>query len=286
MVAAMAAAALAAGSANAADQSKDGIWDLTDFVATNDGKGVQAETVNKDSALDMSKVTTVDNKAFAYAGNDADTKIEGAKVTITGAKDKHLAVKGLALTNGAELTISNSGEEANSTIYGYTSGTQAGAGDQGTLSVVGSKINATSAAFQFDKAEISGNSEITLGGKILGDKASNDKATNAEWFIYSNIGTNSGSAGTLNVTESIVNLKHESQLVSTTAVNLNGATVNFAGQTHKDGYATTFIRGIDSTNGQVTLSNGTQLNVNGDAAIYAKAINVQSATATIAAGRS
>ena len=285
MVAAMAAAALAAGSANA-DQSKDGVLDASDFVNVNTGAGVKAETVTKDSALDMSKVTTVDNKAFAYAGNDADTKIEGAKVTITGAKDKHLAVKGLALTNGAELTITNTGKEANSTIYGYTSGTQAGAGDQGTLSVVGSKINATSSAFQFDKAEISGNSEITLGGQILGDKASNDKATNAEWFIYSNIGTNSGSAGTLNVTESIVNLKHESQLVSTTAVNLNGATVNFAGQTHKDGYATTFIRGIDGkSDGKVTLSNGTQLNVNGDAAIYAKAIDVQSATATIAAGK-
>ena len=285
MVAAMAAAALAAGSANA-DQSKDGVLDASDFVNVNTGAGVKAETVTKDSALDMSKVTTVDNKAFAYAGNDADTKIDGAKVTITGAKDKHLAVKGLALTNGAELTITNTGKEANSTIYGYTSGTQAGAGDQGTLSVVGSKINATSSAFQFDKAEISGNSEITLGGQILGDKASNYKATNAEWFIYSNIGTNSGSAGTLNVTESIVNLNHESQLVSTTAVKLNGATVNFAGQTHKDGYATTFIRGIDgASEGKVTLSNGTQLNVNGDSAIYAKAIDVQSATATIAAGK-
>ena len=287
MVAAMAAAALAAGSANAATQSKDGVLDLSDFVNTNAGTGVQAETVNKDSALDMSKVQ-VDGDAFGYAGNDAVTKVDGAQVTITGAKDKHLAFAGLSLTNGAKLTISNSGEEANSTIYGYKKSTSPkGQGNEGTFTVDGSTVEATSAAFQFNTVDIKNGSTVTLGGKILGDKASNDKAKNAEWFIYSNIGTNiSGSSGgVLTVDSSTVNLNHESQLVSTTAVKLNGATVNFAGQTHKDGYATTFIRGIDSTNGQVTLSNGTQLNVNGDAAIYAKAINVQSATANIAAGK-
>ena len=286
MVAAMAAAALAAGSANAATQSKDGIWDLTDFVATNDGKGVAAETVNKDSTLDMSKVTTVDNKAFAYAGNDADTKIDGAKVTITGAKDKHLAVKGLALTNGAELTITNTGKEANSTIYGYTSGTQAGAGDQGTLSVVGSKINATSSAFQFNTVNIKNGSTITLGGKVPGDHK--DKA---DWFGYSNIGTNiSGtSGGVLTVENSTVNLNDESQLVSTTEVALNGATINFDGKMHEKVYSTAFIRGISgSTAGQVTLNGGTTLNAtgtNGNGAIYANTIGIQSATLNIGAGK-
>ena len=287
MVAAMAAAALAAGSANAATQSKDGVLDASDFANANTGAGVQAETVNKESALDMSKVQ-VDGDAFGYAGNDAVTKVDGAQVTITGAKDKHLAFAGLSLTKGAKLTISNSGEEANSTIYGYKSGTSPkGQGNEGTFTVDGSTVEATSAAFQFNTVDIKNGSTVTLGGKITGDKKSNDTAQNAEWFIYSNIGTNiSGSSGgVLTVDSSTVNLKHESQLVSTTAVKLNGATVNFAGQTHKDGYATTFIRGIDSTNGQVTLSNSTQLNVNGDAAIYAKAIDVQSATATIAAGK-
>ena len=287
MVAAMAAAALAAGSANAATQSKDGVLDASDFANANTGAGVQAETVNKESALDMSKVQ-VDGDAFGYAGNDAVTKVDGAQVTITGAKDKHLAFAGLSLTNGAKLTISNLGEEANSTIYGYKSGTSPkGQGNEGAFTVDGSTVEATSAAFQFNTVDIKNGSTVTLGGKITGDKKSNDTAQNAEWFIYSNIGTNiSGSSGgVLTVDSSTVNLKHESQLVSTTAVKLNGATVNFAGQTHKDGYATTFIRGIDSTNGQVTLSNSTQLNVNGDAAIYAKAIDVQSATATIAAGK-
>ena len=92
MVAAMAAAALAAGSANA-DQSKDGVLDASDFANANTGAGVQAETVNKESALDMSKVQ-VDGDAFGYAGNDAVTKVDGAQVTITGAKDKHLAFAG------------------------------------------------------------------------------------------------------------------------------------------------------------------------------------------------
>ena len=287
MVAAMAAAALAAGAANA-DQSKDGALDASDFVNTSSGTGVQAETVNKESALDMSKVQ-VDGDAFGYAGNDAVTKVNGAQVTITGAKDKHLAFAGLSLANGAKLTISNSGEEANSTIYGYKKGTSPkGQGNEGTFTVDGSTVEATSAAFQFNTVDIKNGSTITLGGKITGDKKSNDTAKNADWFIYSNIGTNiSGSTGgVLTVDSSTVNLNHESQLVSTTAVKLNGATVNFAGQTHKDGYATTFIRGIDgASEGKVTLSNSTQLNVNGDAAIYAKAIDVQSATATIAAGK-
>ena len=195
----------------------------------------------------------------------------------------------LSLTKGAKLTISNLGEEANSTIYGYKSGTSPkGQGNKGAFTVDGSTVEATSAAFQFNTVDINNGSTVTLGGKILGDKKSNDTAQNAEWFIYSNIGTNiSGSSGgVLTVDSSTVNLNHESQLVSTTAVKLNGATVNFAGQTHKDGYATTFIRGIDgASESKVTLSNSTQLNVNGDAAIYAKAIDVQSATATIAAGK-
>ena len=289
MVAAMVASALAAGSANA-DQSKDGVLDASDFVNVNTGAGVKAETVTKDSALDMSKLTTVDNKAFAYAGNDADTKIDGAKVTITGAKDKHLAVKGLALTNGAELTITNTGKEANSTIYGYTSGTQAGSGDQGTLSVVGSKINATSSSFQFNTVDIKNGSTITLGGKIEGDKASNDKAQRADWFIYSNIGTNKGtSGGVLTVENSTVNLNHESQLVSTTEVALNGATINFDGKMHEKGYSTAFIRGISgSTAGKVKLNGGTTLNAtgtNGNGAIYANTIDIQSATLNIGAGK-
>ena len=289
MVAAMAAAALAAGSANAATQSKDGALDASDFANTNAGTGVQAETVNKDSALDMSKVQ-VDGDAFGYAGNDAVTKVDGAHVTITGAKDKHLAVKGLALTNGAELTITNTGKEANSTIYGYTSGTQAGSGDQGTLSVVGSKINATSSSFQFNTVDIKNGSTITLGGKIEGDKASNDKAQRADWFIYSNIGTNKGtSGGVLTVENSTVNLNHESQLVSTTEVALNGATINFDGEMHSSGYSTAFIRGISGSDaGKVTVKSGTTLNAtgtNGNGAIYANTIEVESATLNIGAGK-
>ena len=215
MVAAMAAAALAAGSANAATQSKDGALDASDFANANTGAGVQAETVNKESALDMSKVQ-VDGDAFGYAGNDAVTKVDGAQVTITGAKDKHLAFAGLSLTKGAKLTISNLGEEANSTIYGYKSGTSPkGQGNEGAFTVDGSTVEATSAAFQFNTVDIKNGSTVTLGGKILGDKASNDKAKNADWFIYSNIGTNiSGtSGGVLTVDSSTVNLNHESQLV-------------------------------------------------------------------------
>ncbi len=281
MVAAMAAAALAAGSANAA--TSDGLWDAADFAADKAGT-VAAETVSKDSALDMSKITTIGDAAFTYGSKDTTT-IKGATVTITGDNHKHIALGGLSLTNGAELNITNTGE-GNTKIFGYESGSAAGAGDKGTLTVDGSTINAKGSAFQFDKADIKNGSTITLGGKVPGDVSDNTTKKNADWFVYSNIGTNSGSSGVLTVDSSTVNLNHESQLVSTTAVKLNGATVNFAGQTHKDGYATTFIRGIDgASEGKVTLSNGTQLNVNGDAAIYAKAIDVQSATATIAAGK-
>ena len=290
MVAAMAAAALAAGSANAATQSKDGVLDLSDFVNTSSGTGVQAETVNKDSALDMSKVQ-VDGDAFGYAGNDAVTTVNGAQVTITGAKDKHLAFAGLSLTNGAKLTISNSGEEANSTIYGYKKSTSPkGQGNEGTFTVDGSTVEATSSAFQFNTVDIKNGSTITLGGKIEGDKASNDKAKNADWFIYSNIGTNKGtSGGVLTVENSTVNLNDESQLVSTTEVALNGATINFDGKMHEKGYSTAFIRGISgSTAGKVTVKGGTTLNANGtngNGAIYANTIDVQSATLNIGAGK-
>ncbi|MGN8852758.1 beta strand repeat-containing protein [Anaerobiospirillum succiniciproducens] len=289
MVAAMAAAALAAGSANA--QTKDGALDASDFANTNDGTGVQAETVNKDSALDMSKVQ-VDGDAFGYAGNDAVTNVNGAQVTITGAKDKHLAFAGLSLTNGAKLTISNSGEEANSTIYGYKKSTSPkDNGNEGTFTVDGSTVEATSAAFQFNTVDIKNGSTVTLGGKILGDKASNDKLNRADWFIYSNIGTNiSGtSGGVLTVKNSTVNLNDESQLVSTTEVALNGATINFDGKMHEKGYSTAFIRGISgSTAGKVTVKGGTTLNAtgtNGNGAIYANTIDVQSATLNIGAGK-
>ena len=286
MVAAIAAAALAAGSANAA--TSDGLWDAADFTANKAGT-VAAETVTKDSALDMSTITTIGDAAFAYGSKDTTT-IKGAAVTITGAKDKHIALGGLSLTNGAELNITNTGE-GNTTIYGYESGSAAGSGDKGTLTVDGSTINANGSAFQFNTVDIKNGSTITLGGKIEGDKASNDKAQRADWFIYSNIGTNiSGtSGGVLTVENSTVNLNDESQLVSTTEVALNGATINFDGKMHEKGYSTAFIRGISgSTAGKVTLKSGTTLNAtgtNGNGAIYANTIEIQSATLNIGAGK-
>ncbi|MDO4676859.1 MAG: hypothetical protein Q4A68_09950, partial [Anaerobiospirillum succiniciproducens] len=75
MVAAMAAAALSAGAANAA-QTVDGKWDLTDFTNSADNT-LKAETINKESALDLSKLAGVDSKGFAFGGKDANTKIDG-----------------------------------------------------------------------------------------------------------------------------------------------------------------------------------------------------------------
>ena len=85
----------------------------------------------------------------------------------------------------------------------------------------------------------------------------------AEWWMYSNIGTNVNgtNGGVLKVTDSTVNLKDKSQLVSTTEVLLDKATVNFDGDMNSSGFSTAFIRGISgaSASGKVTVKGGTLL---------------------------
>ena len=290
MVAAMAAAALAAGSANAA-QTVDGKWDLSDFVNTNAGTGIKAETVNKDSTLDL-KNLTVDTDAFGYAGYDAATTIDGAKVDITGSQHRHIAVKGLSLTNGATLTFKNTGT-ANSSIYGYKSGTSPkGNGNEGIFSVNGSTVELTGAGISMNHVEISNKSTITIGGVIPGDAQGLGASSNEEWTVYANIGAVGNNAnndaatnGVLKVNDSTVNLKDQSHLVATNKVSLDKAVINFTGKKKDEasgGYATAFIRASKNDAGTVEATNGTKLDVSsGHGAIYADKINLNGSEATI-----
>ena len=282
MVAAMAAAALAAGSANAA-QTVDGKWDLTDFTNSADNT-LKAETINKESALDLSKLAGVDSKGFAFGGKDANTKIDGAKVAITGSKDKHLAVKGLALSNRAELSISNSGE-ANSTIFGYKDANPTGT--DGVMTVDGSKVTATNAGFAFNNVVISNQSEITLGGMIPEGGVSGQP----DWVVYSNIGANKNAGndannGVLSVSNSTINLKDKSDIMADVEVVLDGATINFNGK-DDSGNASAFVRASTDTSnpGKVTVKGATVLGGSGDGAIFADKIDIQKASATIADGK-
>ena len=289
MVAAMAAAALAAGSANAA-QSQDGKWDLSDFVNTNAGTGIKAETVNKDSTLDL-KNLTVDTDAFGYAGYDAATTIDGAKVDITGSQHRHIAVKGLSLTNGATLTFKNTGT-ANSSIYGYKSGTSPKGNGNGIFSVNGSTVELTGAGVSMNHVEISNKSTITIGGVNPGDAQGLTTSNNEEWTVYANIGAVGNNAnndaatnGVLKVKNSTVNLKDQSDLVATNKVSLDKAVINFTGKKKEEasgGYATAFIRASKNGAGTVEATNGTKIDVSsGDGAIYADKINLNGSEATI-----
>ncbi|WP_027939962.1 autotransporter outer membrane beta-barrel domain-containing protein [Anaerobiospirillum succiniciproducens] len=286
MVAAMAAAALAAGSANAT-QTVDGKWDVSDFSNAHDNADIKAETINKDSALNVDDITAV-NATFTYAGNNEATKIEGAKVNITGAAHKHIAVANLALTNNAQLTITNT-EKANTSIFGYASDkAAAGDGNVGTLTVNSSKINATGAGFAFNYVDISNGSEITLGGVTPGNVADNVPA----WVVYANIGASdnakdtAGQDGILKVTDSTVNLKDQSNIVADNKVALDGATINFTGKfLEKEKHATSFIRGAVDGTGTVALTKGTKLDASaGHGAIFSDKIDIQSASANIGDG--
>ena len=297
MVAAMAAAALVAGSANAANV--DGIWDLADFNKENSTTNtLKAETVTKKSDIDMSQLEVGDVEAgtgFIYAGvagadgtgSDTITKISGkdAVVTIQGAKDRSLAVAGLTLEKGASLTINNT-TETDTRIFGYTQGTQASAGNMGAMVVDGSTIVGNKTAFQFKTVEINNGSTVTIGGIL--DTEKDPAGTAAEWAVYSNIGANkdSSNGGTITVDNSTVNLNHESNLVGSEKVTLKGATINFAGNKHADGFSTANVVGKTATTGEVVVDGGTKLNANGFGAIYADKITIKDASANIAADKS
>ncbi len=290
MVAAMAAAALAAGSANAANV--DGTWDVADFDKSF-SNSLKAETVTKNSSLKMSELPG--DTVYTYAGADAVTKIDGAQVDITGSKDKHLAVAGLALTNKAKLSVKNTGD-ANTSIFGYKKG-EAASSILGTLSVDGSTIEANGAGISFNYIDVNNKSTITLGGTNPGDKA--NIGTKSKWWVYSNLGAiNSDSIkdqpntnGVLKVTDSTVNIKHEGILVATNKIVLHGAKVNFTGQADQDGFNTAFIRASKNDIGTVELTGNTQLVTEGSAdtgfgGIYSDKIDIKNASATIATGKS
>ena len=244
----------------------------------------------------MSKLEVGDVEAgtgFIYAGlknkegsgDNTVTTISGkdAVVTIKGAKDRSIAVAGLTLEKGASLTINNTAE-TDTRIFGYAKDSGAAAGNMGAMVVDGSTIVGNKTAFQFNTVEIKNGSNITIGG-ILDTEKDNLK-NGPEWSIYSNIGanTNGGTSGAISVKKSTITLNDESNLVGKDSVTLEGATINFAGKKHKDGFSTANIVGLTASTGEVVLDSGTKLNVNGYGAVYSDKITVKDASATINSG--
>ena len=66
----------------------------------------------------------------------------------------------------------------------------------------------------------------------------------------------------------------KSSIAATKSATFNGATINFNGTMHADGYSTAFFRGSDAA-AELVFSNGTVLNAIGDAALYSKTTNIE-----------
>ena len=92
------------------------------------------------------------------------------------------------------------------------------------------------------------------------------------------------SGGALTVENSTVNLMDKSSIAATKSATFNGATINFNGTMHADGYSTAFFRGSDAA-AELVVSNGTVLNAIGDAALYSKTTTIKDGIASIADGK-
>lgn len=271
------------------------IWDLEDFSTARDDQTntLAPETVTKESTIYMGDSSAqFDQDGFMYSGftgtTQTTTVISGstAQVTITGAKDKHLAVNGLTLRDGAKLVINND-ETTNTTLYGYDQNSQDAPSTDanfGPFKVYGSTIEANRAALKFHNVNLYSGSIITLGGMITADKTAG--FTDADWTLYSNISaTFNQNGGVFSSQNSTINLNHESNVIGSHGVEVSGGSVNFNGKVHDDGYATANLISSDATSGTVTINGDSKLNVNGDGAIYANKINLTNASATIASDK-
>ena len=282
LAATAAAAALSVGSANAA--ANDGKWDADDFGKANDATNA-AETIKSSQDFDAS---TLPNNDWNYASGESIVTGANTVLNITGATNKHFALESLTVKEGATLKLTNT-DKTNTQIFGYAKG-EAPAGNKGTLKVDKGNVQLTKASLNINKVNFTNGSTLTLGGIVQYNKDAaktklNDWAYFANVYAVANSGTDAGN-GVLTVENSTVNLNHQSNFGGSITAKLDGATVNFAGEWHEKGYATAFVRAAKNDSGTVVFTNNTQLNVTaGHGGAYAKNINIEGATATIADGK-
>ena len=281
LAATAAAAALSVGSANAA--AGDGKWDADDFGKANNATNA-AETIKKSQDFDAS---TLPNNDWNYASGESIVTGANTVLNITGATNKHFALESLTVKEGATLKLTNT-DKTNTQIFGYVKD-EAPAGNKGTLKVDNGNVQLTKASLNINKVNFTNGSTLTLGGIVQYNKDAaktklNDWAYFANVYAVANSGTDAGN-GVLTVENSTVNLNHQSNFGGSITAKLDGATVNFAGEWHEKGYATAFVR-ASRDNGKVVFSKNTLLNVTaGHGGAYAKNINIEGATATIADGK-
>ena len=279
LAATAAAAALSVGSANAA--AGNGKWEASDFGSTNAATEA-GETISSSQDFDASTLT---NAGWNYASGT--TTVTGANtiLNITGDALKHFALEGLTVKEGATLKLTNT-DETNTQIFGYKKSTK-GEGDKGTLAVTNGAIELTKGSMLFNTVNITAGSKLTISGLVGYNKtASGDKAE-ADWRYFANIFAvhdDQNSGGALTVKNSTVNLMDKSSIAATKSATFNGATINFNGTMHADGYSTAFFRGSDAA-AELVVSNGTVLNAIGDAALYSKTTNIEDGIASIADGK-
>ena len=282
LAATAAAAALSVGSANAAVE--DGKWDVADFGNANSG-APKGETINASQDFNAS---TLPNAEWNYASGTTTVTGANTVLNITGSALKHFALEGLTVENGATLKLTNT-DKTNTQIFGYVKDADP-AGNKGTLKVDNGKVQLTKASLNINKVDITKGSTLTLGGLVDYNKNA-DKTKKNDWAYFANVyavANNGGGDGdgVLTVENSTVNLNHQSNFGGSITAKLDGATVNFAGEWHEKGYATAFVRAANNDSGTVVFTNNTQLNVTaGHGGAYAKKINIEGATATIADGK-
>ncbi|WP_317383816.1 hypothetical protein, partial [Anaerobiospirillum succiniciproducens] len=277
LAATAAAAALSVGSANAAVE--DGKWDLADFGNANSG-APKGETINASQNFDAS---TLPNNDWNYASGESIVTGANTVLNITGATNKHFALEGLTVKEGATLKLTNT-DKTNTQIFGYASGTNAG-GDKGTLAANNGVIELTKGSMLFNTVNITAGSNITIQGAV--DYNATNGPGKKDWAYYANIFAvhdNQDSGGALTVENSTVNLMDKSSIAATKSATFNGSTINFNGTMHADGYSTAFFRGSDGT-AKLVVSDGTVLNAIGDGAIYSKNTEIKDGIASIADGK-
>ena len=322
--AAVITAGLAVGAAQAAyvdgTTKADGEITADDFFnskAGTSGLGNYTETITKNQKVnlgstDWTKATGWYDPAtgIAYTGTWI---INGANLSIDGVKDHTIGIRDLTVTNGGNLTISNTGT-ANTSILGFTGGTDAD-GSYGTFVIEkNSSVNITSAGIELQKVSLTDNSSLTIGGIKKQDYSNATKDLSdaakvmARWESYSHVWGNDATT----VSDSKVNLNHESYLATSKSLTISGnSTVNLNGQrtnlrdekyatsvTTKpsgDGYATAFLYGnssskgitfVASKNNDDTIKATPTLNVADGAvgAIYSHTIKFQNADLNVGSG--
>ncbi|MBU3845347.1 MAG: autotransporter outer membrane beta-barrel domain-containing protein [Candidatus Anaerobiospirillum pullicola] len=295
----------------------DGVLTVDDFNSSSiSNVAGHNETISSNQTVDLNSGDWTTMNDWHSTSGTAFTGIltvqNGATVSIEGAADRTFGMRGLTVQNGATLNLSNT-NKTNTSILGYV-GTAENTvtGEYGTFTVdQKSTVNLTQFGVEFNDVKVSDGSVITLGGLKEKDydnavnKAKEDKTTpEARRANYSHIyAVGAGTNGVASVSDSTINLNHESFFAGTTDVQFNGASVvNFAGELVDlddeakpadnkdivytgDDYASSFIMGSNRVVFEASFDNEgkiiavPQMNVADGkyGAIYAKAIRLRNA---------